>query len=90
MIWEGCDPSNAPPPRSASAARSVWREKDCQWCLLKVKEYEKMGLVSSEAKAEWKTLKHYLTKKPQEDLASQLHELVTLISMLSTLASICV
>ena len=62
---------------------------------LEGEEYEKMGLVSSEVKAEWKTLKHYLTKKPQEDMASQLHELVTnetLISMLpnlNTLASIC-
>ena len=58
-------------------------------------EYEKMGLVSSEVKTEWKTLKHYLTKKPQEDMASQLHELVTnetLITMfpnLNTFASIC-
>ena len=62
---------------------------------LEGEEYEKMGLVSSEVKAEWKTLKHFLTKKPQEDMASQLHELVTnetLISMLpnlNTLASIC-
>ena len=62
---------------------------------LEGEEYEKMGLVSSEVKAEWKTLKHYLTKKPQEDMASQLHELVTnetLISMLphlNTLESIC-
>ena len=62
---------------------------------LEGEEYEKMGLVSSEVKAEWKMLKHYLTKKPQEDMASQLHELVTnetLISMLpnlNTLASIC-
>ena len=62
---------------------------------LEGEEYEKMGLVSSEVKDEWKTLKHYLTKKPQEDMASQLHELVTnetLISMLpnlNTLASIC-
>ena len=58
-------------------------------------EYEKMGLVSNEVKAEWKMLKHYLTKKPQEDMVSQLRELVTnetLISMLpnlNTLASIC-
>ena len=62
---------------------------------LEGEENEKMGLVSSEVKAEWKTLKHYLAKKTQEDLASQLHELVTnktLISMfpnLNTLASIC-
>ena len=62
---------------------------------LEGEEYEKMGLVSSEVKAEWKTLKHYLAKKTQEDMASQLHELVTnetLISMfpnLNTLASIC-
>ena len=63
---------------------------------LEGEEYEKMGLVSSEVKAEWKTLKHYLAKKKtQEDMASQLHELVTnetLISMfpnLNTLASIC-
>ena len=60
---------------------------------LEGEEYEKMGQVSSEVKAEWKTLKHYLAKKPQEDMASQLHELVTneiLISMfpnLNTLAS---
>ena len=40
-------------------------------------EYEKMGLVSNEVKAEWKTLNHYLAKKIQEDMASQLHELVT-------------
>ena len=58
-------------------------------------EYEKMGLVTSEVKTEWKTLKHYLTKKPQEDMGSQLHDLVTnetLITMfpnLNTLASIC-
>ena len=63
---------------------------------LEGEEYEKMRLVSNEVKAEWKTLKHYLTKKPQEDMASQLHKLVTnetLISMfpnLNTLASICV
>ena len=62
---------------------------------LEGEEYEVMGLVSSEITAEWKTLKHYLTKKPQEDMASQLHELVTnetLISMfpnLNTLATIC-
>ena len=62
---------------------------------LEGEEYEKMGLVSSEVKAEWKALKHYLAKKIQEDMASQLHELVTnetLISMfpnLNTLASIC-
>ena len=62
---------------------------------LEGEEYEKMGLVSSEVKAEWKMLKHYLAKKPQEDMASQLHELVTnetLISKfpnLNTLASIC-
>ena len=62
---------------------------------LEGEEHEKMGLVSSEVKAEWKTLKHYLAKKTQEDMASQLHELVTnetLISMfpnLNTLASIC-
>ena len=63
---------------------------------LEGEEYEKMGLVSSEVKAEWKTLKHYLAKKQtQEDMASQLHELVineTLISLfpnLNTLASIC-
>ena len=64
---------------------------------LEGEEYEKMRLVSSEVKAEWKTLKHYLAKKTktQEDMASQLHELVTdetLISMfpnLDTLASIC-
>ena len=62
---------------------------------LEGEEYEKMGLVSGEVKAEWKTLKHYLTKKPQEDMAAQLHELVTnetLISMLpnlNTLASVC-
>ena len=61
---------------------------------LEDEEYEKMGLVSSEVKAEWKTLKHYLANKPQEDTASQFHELVTnetLISMfpnLNTLASI--
>ena len=30
---------------------------------LEGEEYEKMGLVSSEVKAEWKTLKHYLAKK---------------------------
>ena len=42
---------------------------------LEGEEYEKMGLVSSEVKAEWKTLKHYLNKKTQEDMASQLHEL---------------
>ena len=62
---------------------------------LEGEEYEKMGQVSSEVKAEWKTSKHYLAKKPQKDMASQLHELVTnetLISMfpnLNTLASIC-
>ena len=62
---------------------------------LENEEYEMMGLVSSEVKAEWKTLNHYLAKKTQEDMASQLHELVTnetLISMfpnLNTLASIC-
>ena len=64
---------------------------------LEGEEYEKLGLVSSEVKAEWKTLKHYLAqkKKTQEDMASKLHELVTnetLISMLpnlNTLASIC-
>ena len=33
---------------------------------LEDEEYEKMGLVSSEVKAEWKTLKHYLAKKPQK------------------------
>ena len=44
---------------------------------LEGEEYEKTGLVSSEVKAEWKTLKHYLAKKTQEDVASQLHELVT-------------
>ena len=33
-------------------------------------EYKRMGLVSSEVKTEWKTMKHYLTKKPQEDRAS--------------------
>ena len=60
---------------------------------LEGEEYKKMGLVSSEVKAEWKTF--YLAKKTQEDMASQLHELViteTLISMfpnLNTLASIC-
>ena len=62
---------------------------------LEGEEYEKMGLVSSEGKSEWKTLKHYLAKKTQDNMASQLHELVineTLISMfpnLNTLASIC-
>ena len=30
---------------------------------LEGEEYEKMGLVSSEVKAEWKKLKHYLAKK---------------------------
>ena len=40
---------------------------------LEGEEYKKMGLVSSEVKAEWKTFKNYLTKKPQEDMASQLH-----------------
>ena len=30
---------------------------------LEGEEYEKMGLVSSEVNAEWKTLKHYLAKK---------------------------
>ena len=30
---------------------------------LEGEEYEKMGLVSSEVKAEWKTLQHYLAKK---------------------------
>ena len=55
---------------------------------LKGEEYDKMGLVSSEVKTEWKTLKHYLTKKPEEDMASQLRELATnetLISMFPNL-----
>ena len=30
---------------------------------LEGEEYEKIGLVSSEVKAEWKMLKHYLAKK---------------------------
>ena len=57
--------------------------------------YEKMGLVSSEVEGEGKTLKHYLTKNLQEDMASQLHELVTnetlitLFPNLNTSASIC-
>ena len=59
-------------------------------------EYEKMGLVSSEVKTGWKTLKHYLTKiTTGRHMASQLHEVVTnktLITMfpnLNTLASMC-
>ena len=44
-----------------------------------------MGLVSSEVKTEWKTLKHYLTKKPQEDMVFQLHELVTNETLITSL-----
>ena len=51
-------------------------------------------LLSAEIDTEWNTLRHYLTKQPKEDLASQLHELLSndmlqaKFSNLNTLANI--
>ena len=62
---------------------------------LQGEHFEKTGLVTDEVKVEWKMLKHYLTKKPEDDMGKQLQELTTnetLVNMfpnLDTLATVC-
>ena len=44
---------------------------------LQGEHFKKKGLVTDEVKVEWKMLKHYLTKKPEDDMGKQLQELTT-------------
>ena len=56
---------------------------------------EDYALITAEVCAEWTTFRHYLAKRPKEDMTSQLNNLVTadmlktMFPHLSTLANAC-
>ena len=58
-------------------------------------EFMKLPLISSETLTEWKTFRHYFSKKREDDTKTQLKELsshemlATMFPNLSTLANIC-
>ena len=63
--------------------------------ILKGKDCLRPALKSADVSTEWKTLQHYMTKQPKDDMGSQLHEVVTnamlqtIFPNLNTSAHVC-